>query len=67
VASVGGIWRAGSGSVIHQHRSEGAASPEIRRQTATDPMLFQVGPYRKPQIPRSGLCPGRPSPRMRRF
>ena len=55
-AGIGGIWRAGSGSAIHQHRSEDAASLEIR-PAAADPMLFEVGPYWKTGDSKKWLVP----------
>jgi hypothetical protein len=49
------IWRAGSASAIHEHRSEDAASLEIcPAPNGGSLMLFEFGPYRNTQIPRSG-------------
>jgi hypothetical protein len=67
-AGVRGIWCAESARAMHQHRSEEAASLEIGPPPSGGrPMLFEVGPYRKTEIPRSGMCPACRSLRMRRF
>jgi hypothetical protein len=60
---VSGIWCAERARAIHQHLCEGTAS--LRLSPPPNSGLFDVGPYRKTEIPRS-VCATRLSPPMSR-
>jgi hypothetical protein len=51
---VSGIWRSESASGIHQHGSEDAGQETRPPPNGGRPMVVEVGPYRKTEIPRSG-------------